>query len=115
MTGQLKSVTGNRVRETDTQQRDPGRESSPGPLQSLGTWVAHGDAALSLQRRFANSLPMFVHTQPRSYDIKKKTHVCVIQDSRFSTYRKPPLWIQKRRGGTRHDDDVFFLGVTGCV
>ena len=25
---------------SDTQQRDPGRESNPGPLQSLGTWVA---------------------------------------------------------------------------
>ena len=26
---------------SDTQQGDPGRESNPGPLQSLGTWVAH--------------------------------------------------------------------------
>ena len=39
LTGQLKSVTGNRVREGEWQS-DPGRESNPGPLQSLGTWVA---------------------------------------------------------------------------
>ena len=34
------AMTGNRVRGrgSDTQQRDPGRESNPGPLQSLSTW-----------------------------------------------------------------------------
>ena len=35
--------TGNRERErgSDTQQRDPGREPNPGPLQSPGTWDTH--------------------------------------------------------------------------
>ena len=35
-------MTGNREREggSDMHQRDPGRESNPGPLQSLGTWDA---------------------------------------------------------------------------
>ena len=35
-------MTGNRGRErgSDMQQMDPGRESNPGPLQSLGTWGA---------------------------------------------------------------------------
>ena len=35
-------MIGNRERErgSDTQQRDPGLESNPGLLQSLGTWGA---------------------------------------------------------------------------
>ena len=35
-------MTGNRERErgSDTQQRDQGWKSNPGPLQSLGTWAA---------------------------------------------------------------------------
>ena len=33
-------MTGNRGRETDMQQRYPGRESNPGLLQSLGTCTA---------------------------------------------------------------------------
>ena len=37
-------MTGNRDRErgSDTQQRDPGWELNPGPLQRLGTWDAFG-------------------------------------------------------------------------
>ena len=39
----VEDTTLNRERErgSDMQQRDPGRESNPGPLQSLGTWDAH--------------------------------------------------------------------------
>ena len=42
LTVQLKRVTGTRVRErgSDMQQGDQGRESNPGPLQSLSTWDA---------------------------------------------------------------------------
>ena len=47
-------VTGNRMRErrSDTQQRDPGQESNPGLLQSLGTW----DASLPTELNGALSL-----------------------------------------------------------
>ena len=43
LTGKLEDMTEKRGRErgSDTQQRDPGRKSNPGPLQSLGTWGAH--------------------------------------------------------------------------
>ena len=37
---QLKIWQEERERGSDTQQRDPGRELNPGPLQSLGTWDA---------------------------------------------------------------------------
>ena len=46
-------VTANRMRErSDTQQREPGLESNPGRLQSLGTW----DASLPTELNGALSL-----------------------------------------------------------
>ena len=43
LTGKLEDMTGKRGRErgSDMQQRDPGWESNPGPLQSPGTGGAH--------------------------------------------------------------------------
>ena len=55
-------------------------------------------SALSPQQRFANSPPLFVHTEPSSSGVKP--YQCV------NSHSKSALLIQKRRAGTRHDVDV---------
>ena len=62
--------------------------------------LSHREATLSPQWWFANSPPLFIHTEASSSD-----------ELLCNSHRKPALWLLKRRDGTRHDDDVCVFKV----
>lgn len=103
-------MTGSRMRESrsDTQQRNPGRESNPGPLQSLGTcdarsthWVKRRPAAAAFWQECLKSSRDFSWKGAKSCGLHSTCSACVLcyryscnalKGTRYYDFSKPDEW-----------------------